>query len=437
MASNRRTRGLALSAPAAALVLAVHPVTSTAAEAPLSHTRPAWPSDHPALCSSRRPLCVHAPDAGLASELAPTLEDLEQVAFTASTVLNWPPPLTDRSLGGSPAFDVYLAPQRPEVIVTPDPPTDTGFVEQTSAFALLQPSLPAGCYRSFVLAQAYARAGIYALDAAANDVLATASAAYVASVVAPCLVAFGDAIDDFQLRPDRALSHGTADSRGAMLLPWYLQETRGKMGTLDLVHALWVLAQEPPSKKAETAANEPDFLDATSSLVSSGSVHDVIVDFAVARAFTGSRDDGLHFPTSRVLDALGAIRFEWSVPYSSLPRRLAPAYPVEPTGSSYLWLDLEGVSMDAPLTVRARWESPDVFRFAFVLVDERGVAVARHDPVSPERGTELQWHLDRFGEAAGMIVVATNLGATYSDIAFDPDVVPYTSRSYTVELFAQ
>ena len=398
--------------------------------------RPTWTAEHPALCSLRRQVCVHAPDHRLAPELAGTLTDLERVAFVLSSVLDWPTPLPDSPLGGSPAFDVYLVPQASDLTVLPDPPTDTGFVDQSSAFAAVRSGLPDGCYRAYTLAQAFTRAALYGVDVAADDVLANATAAYVASVVEPCMVAYGAAVDDFQLHPDRAISQPVGpNDRGGMLFPWYLQETKGHGGPVDLLHALWVASEQPPPKNLALVANEPDFLDTAESVSRPRPFADLLLDFAVARAFTGSRDDGLHFPTSRMLGSFGDIRFEWSVPYSSLPRRLAPARNVEPSGSSFLWLDLEGVSADAGLSVRARWETPDVFRFAFVLVDGRGVALSRHDPVSPDRGNELQWNLEHLNGAAGMVVVVANTGPTYKDIAFDPDHRPYTARSYTVELF--
>ena len=48
-----------------------------------------------------------------------------------------------------------------------------------------------------------------------------------------------------------------------------------------------------------------------------------MVDFAVARAFVGARDDGQHLPGLSWSSGFGRVRFDWVVPFSSLPRRVA------------------------------------------------------------------------------------------------------------------
>jgi hypothetical protein len=404
---------------------------------PTEAGRPSWPEAHPALCADRLPLCVHAREASTATQLAPTLRELETIATRIHAVLGWPQPLPDAARGGSNGFDVYLDSQleRP-YHVSSDPPLDPRG-RLTSAFARLQPGLPDGCYRAAILAEALARAGIFALDATAQEATAVASAAYVASVAAPCPMVWLDPIDAFQVHPERAISHPDPQhQRGAMLFPWFLQQSRGAGGPVDLLHALWVLGSLAPTGPAPRHdADEPDFFDAVHQGVGSD-LGRVLLDFAVARAFVGNRDDGLHMPETRVLGPQGAVRFDWSIPYSSLPRRLAPARPVEPSGASYIWLSLDRVPEGKTLAVRARWETPDVFRFAFVLVDAQGVAIARFDPVSPQREPVMQTNIERLQGASGVVVVACNVGSTLPDVAFDPDILPYTPRSYELSLYA-
>ena len=76
---------------------------------------------------------------------------------------------------------------------------------------------------------------------------------------------------------------------------------------------------------------------ASKSALSTGStVHDLWLDFAVARAFLGSADDGLHLPELRTLGDSARVTLDWDVPWPDRPRRLAPRVPVSPTGASYV-----------------------------------------------------------------------------------------------------
>ena len=407
--------------------------------APVLDERPNLPAGHPTLCSDRLPLCLHASTPTAAHKLVPALAILEQAYRRVVFVLGWRPPAPDLS-GPSSGFDVYLGNLASPWTVHPDPMTDVSYLARASAFARVREDLFDSCHLSFAFSAAIARAGIYAIDAAANDELANASATYLGMLAEPCPNAFVAGIDDFQASPHLAVSNPAHDEgRGAVLFPWFLQDSRGRGGPADLLHALWALSPQPPPKDSATLLNEPDFLDAVATLATDTrrSLPDLWLDFAVARAFTGNRDDGVHLPDTRFLGSAGAVRFEWSVPYATLPRRLAPRFPVEPSGASYVWLSLDDAPKNAGLGFRAEWEPPDVFRFALVLVDAQGQTLTRHNPVSQERGTSAEANLETLEGAAGLIVVATNTGSVLRDIAFDPDNHPYTARSYAVSLFAQ
>lgn len=427
---------LALATPASAERTWIEPPKP----APLLVQRPSWPDNHPAICSDRRPLCVHVPSQATAHLLAPALRALESAHARVVDVLGWRPPLPDFGFGPNSGFDVFLTSTPKPWVVLPDPLTDTNSFPKASAFAIVNEDLAGTCGFTYAISASLVRAGIFAIDAAANEELATATAAYVAMLVEPCADMVTVPIDDFQARPDLALSnpahHG---GRGAILFPWYLQSVRGRGAPVDLLHSLWALSVQPTPKDSAILLNEPDFLDTSAILASDlrRSLPDLLLDFAVARAFVGDRDNGIHLPESRFLGSAGAVRFEWSIPYSSLPRRLAPLHPVEPTGASYVWLSLDQLPDDAGLGFRGDWEPPDVFRFALVVVDNNGYPVSRHDPVSPERVQVAEANLEQFGKGKGILVVATNTGPVLRDIAFDPDSHPYTPRSYTVSFFDQ
>ena len=384
-------------------------------------------------------MCVHARDDTSSRKLVPALASLEQAYRRVVFTLNWRAPYPDL-YGPTPGFDVYLQPQRNAWTVRPDPIVDPTFLARTSAFAIVRDDMDATCETSFAFSSAIARAGIYAIDAAANEALANATSAYVGMLAEPCPHGFVSGVDDFQVYPHLAVSNPAHDDgRGAMLFPWYLQTSRGRGGPTDLLHALWVLSAQPLPKESGILLNEPDFIDSVAIFATDTrrSLPDVWLDFAVARAFVGSRDNGIYMPDSRFLGGAGAVRFEWAVPYRSLPRRLAPRFPVEPSGASYVWVSLDNVPTTAGLGFRADWEPPHLFRFALVLVDAQGQTIARHDPVSLERDATAQYNIESLEGAAGLMVVGTNTGPVFRDIAFDPDNHPYRTSSYTVSLFAQ
>ena len=71
--------------------------------------------------------------------------------------------------------------------------------------------------------------------------------------------------------------------------------------------------------------------------LSTGStLHDLLLDTAVARAFMGSSDDGLHQLETRTLGDAARVPLDWDLPWPATPKRVAPRAPVYPSGASYL-----------------------------------------------------------------------------------------------------
>jgi len=369
----------------------------------------------------------------------PTLRDLEHVAWRLHHVYRWPQPRRDALRGGTDAFDVYLATMPPPFYdVAPDDPDVWEGLDRTSAFAIVAPGLPDGCFRSAVLAEAYARAGLFGLDAGAQEGSANATAAFVASRAVHCPVSWLADLDDAQAAPHLAVSNTTlGGGRGALLFPWFLQDTRGFPGSVDLLHAVWALSAQKSNLATTQYVNEPDLLDVLARLQDdrTATLEALLLEYAIARAFVGDRDDGLHLPETRYLGAAGAVRFDAVVPWSALPRRVDSSAPLEPTGSSYVWLDLSSVPPDATLVVQARWEFPAQFRFSFLRMDADGSPLTRIDTPPLQRDNETQVTIENVGNATGLLIVACNVGSNLSDLAFDPDSTPYMTSAYSLALF--
>jgi hypothetical protein len=403
--------------------------------------RPAWPADHPVLCSEHPAACVHAASPADAPALAPALDELRGVAGALTHVLGWPAPKPDAGRGPNAAFDVYLSrgARRPYEVV-PDPDPGAGPFDESSAFALVPADLPAACARPAILAEVWARAALHGVDTAANDALAGATAAYLGSLVAPCEAAYADAVDDYQASPWSAITQpALARGRGAMLFPWFLQSHLGLPFSADLLQALYRLSTQRSDEATSRWANEPDLFDTLRSVMRAqrSSLADLLLEYAIARAFAGDRDNGLHLPDSRHLGRAGRVRFDWGIDWATLPRTLAPTAPLEPTGATYLWLGVTQAPAGSTLGVRMRWEMPALMRFALITIGADGLEASRRVVATSERAFEAETNLELAAGAAAVLVVGTNVGSLAEPFVFDPDEMPYEPQSYLIELIAQ
>ncbi|MBI5533133.1 MAG: hypothetical protein HY898_10480 [Deltaproteobacteria bacterium] len=347
--------------------------------------------------------------------------------------------MTDRSRGGAAAFDVYLEkPVGRPLEVTADVPMFFDFADRATAFAVLDPELPAGCARRSLLAEAWARAGLYGVDVGANDALASSSAAYVAWLVEPCEPMILGAIDDYQANPQRAVS-SEGYARGAMLFPWFIQTQYGAPHSVDLLHALWLYSQQRTPPGNFSYVNRPDFIDVLRSLQKDrgATLADLLLEYSIARAFVGDRDDGIHMPDSTWLGRAGRVRFDGRVDYASLPQWIRPVAPIEPSGATYLWVNVKGAPKNASIGFRAEWETPTVFRFAFMKIGADGTELSRLAPISQEKATQLDVNVEDFSGAEALLIVGANVGAIAGDFKYDPDEMPLEPQGYLITLVAQ
>jgi hypothetical protein len=160
-------------------------------------------------------------------------------------------------------------------------------------------------------------------------------------------------------------------------------------------------------------------------------------DFSLARAFLGTRDASSTWPLLRFAGDFGRVRFEWSVPFSSLPRRLSPARPIEPTGSTYLYVALDGSASAQSIAFQADWEPPVSFRWTLALVASNGRIVRRMDVPYLERETHVERIVGDLTGGAGLLIAGTNLGGLGPSYPFDPDFEPFEPHGYTVYLAKQ
>ncbi len=150
--------------------------------------------------------------------------------------------------------------------------------------------------------------------------------------------------------------------------------------------------------------------------------------------FVGTRGDGTLVPSLGWSGDFGRVRFDWSLPLSSLPRRVASQHPIFPTGSIYVWLDLDQPVQGETLAFQAEWEAPVSFQWTLVRVDAAGHELSRIDAPYQQRGTKVEQQLVNLEGAAGVMVVGVNLGGVDLAHPFDPDIAPAEPHECTVYL---
>jgi hypothetical protein len=383
-------------------------------------------------CSFHEAVCVHAASTVGPAPVMATLRAAER-ALVAYRAIGLPPP--------RPPYDVYLDPTADGPSTIADlVPTSDGW-DRASAFTRMPPP-PAdggGCRLDFAVAQGIAHAIALGFDAGAEAGGLSMQSSYLASLVAECAPVEIPAVDDFQRHPERSFAAGDPDQPdGAMLFPAFLDDTAGIGGPGRVMMGLLALSSQRTPVGSWEWKNEPDIFDALRATMRDrgSSLDNLLLDFAVARAFVGSRSDGKHLADVDRFGDAGRVRFEWSVPFASLPRRLAPLAPIEPTGMTYLWVDLGsgGGKAADELTFVADWELHSLFRWALIKVDKNGAEAGRLDVAGVFGETHAEKTLMGLEGLAGVMVVGVNIGSVDRSHPFDPDEQPLMPHAYTVTL---
>lgn len=397
------------------------------------------------VCSFRQPVCVHAGPRVAPLAVLGVLDDLERASGTLAGAVGAPRPLPDGKRGGTPAFDVYLVPARAlgnaAVLARTgrDAPAPAS-LDRASSFGLLRDDLPPGCLRRNLVARTLASAVGWGIDAGDEPHAREANAAYLAELAAPCGSATAELIDDFQAHPERGLiaPGGDGPDAAAVALPWFFDRALGQGAPGSVPIALAIIAGQRSPAGSTRWENEPDLFDALGGVAAARTppvtLGDLWIDFAVSRLFMGERDDGVHFPESSFAGTFGRVRFDWSVTYDSLPRRLSPERPIDPSGSSFVWIDLARAPKGARLAFRMEWEAPVPFRWALVRVRPDGSEASRVLVTPQQKATSADKNLDDLDGLAGVAVVAVNVGDLRLDDPFDPDIAPYEPHSYVLTI---
>jgi hypothetical protein len=387
-------------------------------------------------CGFRAPVCVHAAPSVEPARALQTLQSLERAYERLVWALDLPAPRDDLGRGGSDALDLYLVDghRDGELGVYNDVAAGQGW-DATSSFCVLDAVSTSSFERAAALCvgEAIGRR----LDAAETPHTLRGYATHLWWLSGAPTTSDWDALDRIQLMPERSIGGRELErtSEGAALFFEYLDATWGFGAPGWLASSLVALSAGKTAAPAFRWNNEPDTWDIVRESVGGlPRFASLMSDFSVRRAFLGERDDGTHFPGLGWAGWFGSPRFDWTLGWSSLPRRVLLSRPIAPTGAAYLWVDLDGVALGSVLGFQAECEGPAPFVWSLVRVGRDGRELGRLEVPFQEAVRRVEQRVTNLETAAGVIVVATNLGGISTAFPFDPDIYPYEPHNCSVYL---
>ncbi len=422
------------------------PPTGVSTGPPIRYTLPPAHARDLRACSSRTPICVHADSAEEGKTALDVLAAFERAWTMLTGALALPAPDLDPD---TLAYDVHLVAEDaafPELVATHLASRDVrSRIDRGGAFTVVDRRMRAGCMLDALAAKSIARAILFRVAPSTEDGSAHGQTAYLARLVVPCAAALAlDSTKTFQGLPERSFcdAHAPDDTkappgwgpmpatRASLLfaeggslfwerIDWAFGRSPG-----ILVAATWALHPTRTPSPSPRWVNEHDTFDVLrvsfkDALSRGSTIHDLMLDFGVARAFFGSADDGLHAPETRVLGDAAKVPLDWDIPWPTKPRRLQPRAAVYPMGSSYVMISRKDARPGSRLRVEIDWEEHALFRWALVKLDARGTELGRVPIASQERATRAQMTLVELDNVDRVLIVGVNVGdPTY---AFDPD----------------
>lgn len=377
----------------------------------------------PPACSARAPVCVHRGTSDPVSALE-TLDALELAYRRLVFAMELPAPLSDWGKGGSDALDLYLDPSATEPLRTDHDDGPGGAFDSVPAFCLAAPAHGALLARAAV--QCVSEAIAWRLDAAESPSTRRAFATSLWWEIGSPTSLDVEAVARVQAEPERALIEQTESTRseGDALAFEFLDERRGTESPGALPTALLSASAQATPAGALLWRNEPDVFDVLRHTFGPGlgGLAKLWRDLAVSRAALPGDEPPL--PALLWSKGFATPRVDWTLAASSLPRNVACAHEVAPTGSVYVRLDLDRWDDKSTLGLRASWEPHAAFAWTVVRIDGAGRDIGHLDVPFAEGESSAEARVVRIDGARALLFVGTNVGGLGKADTFDPDVVP-------------
>ena len=237
-----------------------------------------------------------------------------------------------------------------------------------------------------------------------------------------------------QSNPQSALftRDSLAEAPGAALLFEYLDQKYGNQSIAALPTGMLSLSAQRTPSDAWRYLNQPDVADVLRATFDDDLpvwAHRVL-NFAFARQ--QFIEDSASLGPLSTLGELAQPRIDWVIKASTLPRRVAPALPLQPWGSVYVVVELDVTTEKLELGVKAEWETPVAMIWQIAKLDESGRETGRIDVAFERQGQEFERRLVALEGTHSLLIVGTNLGGIDFAHPFDPDHEPFEPHGCTV-----
>jgi len=384
-----------------------------------------------AACSARLPLCVQRGPNSSAEQALSALPAFELAYERVVGALNLPAPLPDDGQGGSDALDWYLN-EAAELSAERDALV-LGAFDRAAAFCsggASDDSLTLERNATLCVGEAIAKR----LDPGEAPAIQRAFASELWWITGRVGSVDVQAVDDAQAHPERALASRSGEpNAAATLLFEFLESARSSQAPAGLVTSLLAAAASSTPGGAFEWNNEPDVFDVLRHSLDedTGKTATLFGEYAVSRVFLGDRDDGTHPPFLEWAGAFARPRYDWTIKFSSLPRRVRASRPIEPTGIELIWIDMDEVPIGVSLGFESEWEAPVSFKWRLISVDDQGREMARVDVPYQERGRSSEGRVVNLTGVRAVLAIGINMGGVDLAHPFDADQDPFEAQSCT------
>ena len=304
------------------------------------------------LCSAARPLCVTWAADSKTLRVLDALSELEVAYDRTVLALNLPAPrysddaqpLTWRLEPSPLPLSISLRPNFSAGFDTAAVICHSGTEKELSRLAHL-------CVGEAIAAR---------LDPAETPEIRRAYALYLWWVVGDFTDIDASELAVVQSHPEAAVftRDNLTQAPAAALFFDYLDHKFGSDSTAALPTGMLSLSAQHTPPDAWRYLNQPDIADVLRATFDDNMpvwAHRIL-DFAFAREQPGVAP-ALLAPLATIGD-LAQPRLDWVIKASTLPRRVAPALPLQPWGSVYVRVDLDVPTEKLELGIKAEWEAP-------------------------------------------------------------------------------
>jgi hypothetical protein len=139
------------------------------------------------------------------------------------------------------------------------------------------------------------------------------------------------------------------------------------------------------------------------------------------------------FAIDRALDPIDRPTLEWEIKASSLPRRLMIDHPVEPTGATFVRIDVDAAPKSDSIEIDLKWELGSTFRWAIVKLDAQGKIAGTIPVAALERLREITVAARDLAGVSSLLVVGVNAGDP--DRPWAPDQPITLPHAYEIGVF--